>query len=236
MQRIAIPKALMEGGDRLQRRATLTVDERGSWIDCTDMLRLTRLDVRDVLSKSADYQLVVKLVHLDMAWSAFQFAYAKHPKVYEEDEMLSDPFGRIALSLLQKGRRPSDLISLMDTSMLRFLLQMAERSSSSERLSASVGRPVCTLCGAPDPRLRCSACKELACIEVLYCSKGCQTADWKAHRRTCCKTRMTKEDKERMKALVAMQPPSVGARIRLLEGIMRLQHGGSLLREAVGSD
>lgn len=214
---IAMPKALMEGDDKMQRRATLSMNKGLAWIDCDDMLRLTKISVQDILSKSADYQIVVKLIHLDKAWSKFQFAYAKYPGIFEDDEIVSDPFGKVCSLLLKKGRRPRDLIAVMDTSMLRLLLEMARRESEGPSV-----HPVCTFCGASDPRLRCSACKELSCVEVLYCSKGCQGADWKTHKKTCCKTRMTKGDQERMKDLI-MQPASVGARIDLLEGIMKAQ-------------
>ena len=215
-QHIVMPKALMAGADKLQRRATLTVDKDGTWIPCDAMLRLTGLNENDILSKSPEYQIVVKLIHLDKAWPAFQFAHAKYPGVYEQDKILSDPFGKICSLLLKKGRRPSDLMALMDTSMLMLLLK-----SIAQEDSPPVKR-VCAFCGASDPRLRCSACKDLSCIEVLYCSKACQTADWGAHKKTCCKTRMTKGDQARIKEL-ATQPAGVGARIDLLEAVMRTQ-------------
>lgn len=209
LMHIVIPKAM--GGDKLQRRATLSVCKKSAWIDSADMIRLTKLSVQDIISRSADYHLVSRLISLDKAWPEFEFAYAKYPDVYNQGEMLSDPFGKIAYLLLKKGRRPSDLIALMDTSMLRFLLEITQQESSTV-LSV---QPVCALCGVSDPRLRCSACKELGCIEVFYCSKGCQTADWKAHRKMCCKTRML--DTDRMKAL--MSGTDDKARVKLLGSI-----------------
>ena len=61
-----------------------------------------------------------------------------------------------------------------------------EFQAESSRLEASRGadavqETLCEYCGATELTLKlCSACKR-----IRYCSKQCQTTDWKRHKRSC---------------------------------------------------
>jgi len=60
-------------------------------------------------------------------------------------------------------------------------------------------KPICTACAAViESPLRCSVCIKVR-VEVLYCCKECQKADWKKHKKTCG-LRMSAEDQAAFQA------------------------------------
>jgi ankyrin repeat protein len=73
-------------------------------------------------------------------------------------------------------------------------LPSASALTPRERAVAAAGLYVpdrCGGCGAvPDPPLRCAGC-----CALVYCSPGCQKADWREHKICCERTRITTHDR-----------------------------------------
>jgi len=203
---ITLPKSL--GGTKAERTATVKTDSKTSWIASNEMLRVTGLKPMELLNSMPEFHFVVKLTRLEKDWPALQAAYASAPQTFETAAEKAGDFAQLILHLLKTNRRPVDAVSSVDTSMVEYLIQAHHIAAAEDGKKAEDTKPICAFCSAPAPRLRCSACKEMACLTVLYCTKECQLAHWKAHhKKVCCKNRIAKPDAEALQKL--MQPEAV---------------------------
>ena len=83
------------------------------------------------------------------------------------------------------GAKPMDVIDMFahEPRVVNVLLRM--EMDRITKASVPKPKPVCASCSAViESPLRCSACIKVR-VEVLYCCKECQKADWKAHKKTC---------------------------------------------------
>ena len=218
---ITFPSSL--GGSKADRKASVQTDSQTSWIATDDMLRVTGLKPLELLNSMPEFHFVVKLTRLDKNWPVMQALYESSPDIFETATEKGGDFARLVLHLLKTNRRPSDAAAAVDTSLVEYLIQAHHIANAKGEEKEEPFTPVCASCGAHDPRLRCSACKEMACLSVLYCTKACQLAHWKAHhKKVCCKTRLSKTDADALQKL--MQPEAVGvkAKVALLQGVMEV--------------
>ena len=215
MQSISMPKAL--GGSKAARKTNVELDDSGAWLPFSEMCRVTGADPQTILESMPDYRRAMKLVELERTWPVYQALYSAAPRKFEAEA--NDTVSKMVLELLQNNRRPVHVLAMMDLSMIKFLIQ-AKRSAPSAEV-ATADR--CVGCGAQDPRLRCAACKEVACINVLYCTKACQISHWKKHKAFCCKNTIAKAEAERLQQLmrpVEQADDVIKARVEALSGIM----------------
>jgi hypothetical protein len=219
---ITMPKSL--GGTKAERKASVQTDGKAAWIATTEMLRVTGLKPLELLHTMPEFQLVQKLKRADENWPAIQAAYASSSESFEVVASTGGEYSKLILDLLQTNRRPADAVASMDTSMIEFLIA-AQLTADSQTPPTPPQDTVCASCGATDPRLRCSACKEMACISVLYCTKACQLAHWKAHKKVCCKNRLAKPDADALQSLMQPESSDVKAKVALLQGIMEVCKG-----------
>ena len=57
----------------------------------------------------------------------------------------------------------------------------AAMSAFVDRAEATGGSDKCVACGkVPETKKRCSRCQK-----TIYCSRACQTGDWKSHKKVC---------------------------------------------------
>ncbi|KAG0045324.1 hypothetical protein BGZ83_009438 [Gryganskiella cystojenkinii] len=67
------------------------------------------------------------------------------------------------------------------TFMRRFGIDPTKIRTTNDAVDKGHSEKECGLCGTPEVLLkRCSRCKNQS-----YCSKSCQTADWKTHKTNC---------------------------------------------------
>jgi hypothetical protein len=208
---ITMPKAL--GGSKADRKAHIQTDGDKSWIETNEMLRTTGLKPLEVLNSMPEFHMIERLKRAEENWPAIQAWYASSPMIFEATAIAGGEFSMRILDLLKTNRRPADVARSMDTSMIQFLI-----ATSSQTPAAVAPADVCIFCGAHDPRLRCSACKEMACLSILYCTKECQLNHWKAHKKVCCK--LTKP--VGLQRLMHPESPDVKAKVALLQGIMEV--------------
>jgi hypothetical protein len=151
-------------------------------------------------------------------WPEILKAYAKSPALFDAMAIAGGPEAELILSLVKSGRTPADAVASMDTRLVEHLAHCAAGHTAVETEKEEA---VCTACGTHGARLRCSACKEMACITVLDCTRECQLADWKArHKKVCCKTRLPKANADSLKTLMAPEEVGVAAKVALLQGVM----------------
>lgn len=81
-----------------------------------------------------------------------------------------------------------DFVSLSQSSFLYLLSLHAAKIAMSGQYKENFSQTECEKCKKSNPRLTCSACK---CSR--YCSKECQTADWKAHKPACKRIAINKK-------------------------------------------
>ena len=218
--RISLPKTITTDPSKAARKLDISVDEKGeAWIPMEEMFRVLDVSPDRLLDQSFEYSLIKELVNLEHKWETLQQFYAFAPEVFDG----SDDFTiKIARHLLKHNRRPFQALALMNPDVIRLVLKL-ETIRQNPPQPQALKSTNCTFCGASDARLRCSACKEMGCVEILYCSKECQTQDWKSnHKKRCCKTLMSKEDTERLRALTAERPQSNESKVDVLENIMRV--------------
>lgn len=211
--RVALPKSM--NASKAGRRLDISVDSDGtSWIPIEEMFRVLDLKPDRLLDESQEYFLITELVNLEHKWDTLQQFYAAVPEAFEG----SDDFTiRIARHMLKKNRRPVQALAMMDPDMVKLVLKLETIRQNPAKIK--IAKLPCTFCSAPDAKLRCSACKEIGCVEILYCSKECQTADWKSHKKRCCKTIVPKNESR----LGELQwPEKSEAKVDVLETLMRL--------------
>ena len=214
---ITLPKSL--GGSKTDRKARVQTNGETAWIDTADMLRVTGMKPMELLHTLPEFHLTARLAKAARDWPEIQKAYAKSPALFEAIAIAGGPESELILSLVKTNRTPADAVASMDTRLVEHLAQCAVGTTAP--VETEMEEAVCASCGTRGARLRCSACKEMACITVLYCTKECQLADWKArHKKVCCKTRLPKANADSLKTLMAPEEVGVAAKVALLQGVM----------------
>ena len=214
---ISLPKSL--GGSKSDRKARVQTNGETAWIDTADMLRVTGMKPMELQHTLPEFHLTARLAKAARDWPEIQKAYAKSPALFEAIAITGGPESELILSLVKTGRTPADAVASMDTRLVEHLAHCAAGHTAS--VETEKEEAVCASCGTRGARLRCSACKEMACITVLYCTKECQLADWKArHKKVCCKTRLPKANADSLKTLMAPEEVGVAAKVALLQGVM----------------
>ena len=206
---ISMPKAL--GGSKEERKTSIEVKDSKAWIPFDEMCRVTNADPQSILDSMPEYHKAVKLIDLERDWSVFQALYSVSPQSFEDTDDLS----KMILDLLKTNRRPIHVLAMMDLSMIRFLIMAKRSAATTEPVVAK-----CAACGVQNPHLRCSACKETACINVLYCTKECQVKHWKTHKKVCCKNKITNKEADKLRRLMNPEQIDAKAKVEMLEGIM----------------
>jgi len=216
---ITMPKSL--GGSKAERKARIQTNGQTAMIDTADMLRVTGMKPMELLHTMPEFHLTARLAKAERDWPEIQKAYAKSPELFEALAIAGGPASQLILSLVQTNRTPADAVAAMDTRLVKHLVQAHCAADETAATEEKEDQAVCTACGTHGARLRCSACKEMACITVLYCTKECQLADWKArHKKVCCKTRLPKASADSLKTLMAPEEVGVAAKVALLQGVM----------------
>lgn len=211
--RIVLPKSTMDNSSKDNRRANVTVDENGqAWMEATDALRILGTTPQALLELMPEYRKVAELIDLEQKWDGLKRIYNTMPEVFDQEAMLRHPTIKAARAMLRLNMRPFYALALMDLAMLKLVLSAVRRGGEHPK------KAVCKFCGAENARLRCLPCKDLGCVEIFYCSKECQTGDWKFHKKMCAKTLMSQGD---LKALAA-QPATMESKLAVVGDIMRL--------------
>lgn len=115
----------------------------------------------------------------------------KMPKAFGRDDLEwsvnVDSSGNVTIPLEDAlrvlGLAPMDVMDMFehDPRAVNALLRMETEKKK------PVSKPTCASCSAvidSASLLRCSACIKVR-VEVVYCCKECQKADWKKHKKTC---------------------------------------------------
>jgi hypothetical protein len=218
---ITMPKAL--GGSKADRQAIVEVDPSGNaLIDASELVRITGLDLQMVMEALPEYHRALRLIKMEKQWPVIQAIYAASPQAFdpkegeEEDEYVVP--SSLVRDLLRTNRTPEHALAQMDMSHVQFLIRAQRLAAIPSPVVEAVS--VCAACGAQDPRLRCSACKEMACISILYCTKECQLGHWREHKKVCCKKRLAKADADALQQRMRPAQVDATARVELLEAIM----------------
>jgi hypothetical protein len=220
--RIVLPKPTMDNTPCKQsRRMDIEIDEHGkAWIDSNDALRILSTTPTALLEMIPEYQKVLELIDLERKWDDIKRIYSTMPEIFEREEMTRNATTKAVHALLRLNMRPFHALALMDLSMLKVVLRMAQ-SQTQQAKPEEKKETVRTFCGSQDAKLRCSLCKEKGCVEIFYCSKDCQTNDWKTHKKMCAKTLMSTKEAEELKALAAA-PANTEVKLEVVGCIMRL--------------
>jgi len=101
-------------------------------------------------------------------------------------------------ALKMYGARPLEVMDMFksDPAMIDRLLRL-ELEWDNKKKDPKKQKP-CVVCGAVAEKtvLRCSGCMSTR-VEVIYCGKECQKADWKQHKKVCGKN-VTAETRDRL--------------------------------------
>ena len=208
LHHVCVPKSVSKS-----RKAVIVSQEDGSkWINLEEVLRLFEASPLDVLNGSEQFRHVLKLIELHHGWSNYQEMYRLYRSVFESKRYNEVPMGYVTHWLLRNNMHPSDLLSRMDLTPYITLLKTTAKPPAS----------CCVFCGTAAAKLRCSACKQFGCLEVIYCNKECQASDWKqGHKELCCKTRLSAAEKQRTQDFAA-DATTARNKARLLEHVMRM--------------